>query len=107
MTINELVKESFDCAVAHGWHDEPRSFGDLIALIHSEISEALEESRKYDPAKVYYVDGKPEGSFVELADCCIRIFDACGRYGIDLENLLKIKMAYNKTRPYRHGNKKL
>ena len=49
---------------------------------------------------------KPEGVAVELADCMIRILDYCGHAGIDIEEAIRIKHEYNKTRPYRHGGKK-
>ena len=109
MKINNAVKESYENARDHGWHDKQRSIGDLICLMHSELSEALEEHRNGKaPTEIYYNENKPtkpEGIPVELADCVIRIFDFCGLYGIDLEEVLKVKMEYNKTRPYRHGNK--
>lgn len=38
-----------------------------------------------------------------MADCIIRICDTCGKYGIDLEKAIEIKMSYNKNRPYKHG----
>ncbi len=50
-------------------------------------------------------DKKPEGIPIELANLLIRIFDTCGTYGINLSEALRMKMAYNKTRPYRHGGK--
>ena len=109
MDINTAVKNSYTNAKDHGWHDEKRTIGDLICLMHSELSEALEEHRNgHAPTEIYYNDtkpNKPEGIPVELADCVIRIFDFCGLYGIDLESVLKQKMEYNRTRPYRHGNK--
>jgi NTP pyrophosphatase (non-canonical NTP hydrolase) len=127
MRINELVKEAHENAVKHGWWETERSFGEQIALMHSELSEALEEFRNgHNTTEIYTkckmneikaVGGggcgvckncpvnKPEGIPIELADCIIRIFDTCGKYGIDLENALKIKMEYNKNRPYKHGNK--
>lgn len=48
----------------------------------------------------------PESVAVELADCMIRILDYCGHDGIDIEEAIRIKHEYNKTRPYRHGGKK-
>lgn len=80
-----------------------------IALMHSELSEALEEFRRDGMRELYFDTQhgmKPEGIAVEFADCIIRILDFCGAYGIDLEDALITKMAYNKTRPYRHGGKK-
>ncbi|WP_051459471.1 nucleoside triphosphate pyrophosphohydrolase family protein [Paenibacillus zanthoxyli] len=123
--ITELVKAAHDNAVAKGWWDEDRSFGEIIALIHSEASEALEDYRKGNhPRNVWYDRRLPEGGLQtvlemkhdtdkpcgipsELADIVIRVFDACGRYGIDLERAITEKMAYNATRSQRHGGKVL
>lgn len=104
MTINELVSRAHENAVRHGFWDKPPEFGTAIALIHSELSEALEEHREGKNA--YYVEnGKPEGYAVELADAVIRIADLCGALGIDLEEVIAKKMGYNESRPYRHGKK--
>ena len=114
MHINELCKKANDASVKAGWQDEPRSFGDLIALMHSELTEAFEEFRAghpldevYFPATLGTNANKPEGVPVELADAVIRICQCCGQYGIDLENAIVSKMAYNETRGHRWEGKKL
>lgn len=93
--INQLCKEAFETAKSKGWHHEPRETGTLLALIHSEVSEALEADRK----------GDEEGFQEELADVCIRIFDLCGSKKIDLEGAIQKKMERNKGRSYKHGGK--
>lgn len=123
--LNELAKEVHQNAVEHGWWEEERSFGEIIALCHSELSEALEEFRNHKPFEYFNCksenidelingcgeecktckNGKPEGIAVELADCIIRILDYCGKEGIDIDGAIRIKHEYNKTRPYKHGGK--
>lgn len=116
--LNQLKDEIHQNAVIHGWWEEDRSFGEIIALCHSELSEALEEYRDDSPMIYYSGNGtisnvpnelcrKPEGIAIELADCIIRILDYCGKVGIDIENAIRIKHIYNQERPYRHGGKKI
>ncbi|NLL18810.1 MAG: hypothetical protein GX262_07265 [Clostridia bacterium] len=107
--LNILRDEIHRNAIEHGWWDEERSFGDILSLCHSELSEALEEHRNgHLPTEVYFSnEEKPEGIPVELADCIIRVLDYCGHEGIDIAQAVITKHEFNKTRPYRHGGKKL
>jgi NTP pyrophosphatase (non-canonical NTP hydrolase) len=127
-TIKQFQKEIHRLAVAKGWFDgPPRNIPEMLALIHSEISEALEDWRKDDSGKeiflekhgnrislsnvttgaVYEKEGwKPVGFAIELADAVIRIMDLCEHLGIDLAQAIIVKHAFNCTREYRHGNLK-
>lgn len=102
--LTSLAYMAYSLAASKGfWDDEP-NLGEKIALIHSELSEALEEVRAgHAPDEVYWVDGKPEGLPIELADAVIRIADLCGHYGIDLNAVVHQKLLYNQTRPTKHG----
>jgi len=122
LTVSELVREAHANAEKHGFWDDPPEMGTSIALIHSELSEALEEVRKGNPGLWYMKRGtiggepaekmelglpkngeKPEGFITELADAVIRIADLCGYLGIDLAPVIRAKMKYNATRPKMHG----
>ena len=111
MQIKELIQEAHKTATEKGWWDKPdRNIPELLALIHSEVSEALEAYREtgiFQLDKVWHEkpDNKPEGFIVELADVLIRIADLCGEFDLDIESALIEKMEFNKSRPYRHGNK--
>ena len=85
-----------------GWYRDPatgepvtRNFGEVIALMHSELSEALEADRKG------LMDDKlPHrcGVEVELADCFIRILDTAAALGLDVAGALIEKNRYNRQR---------
>lgn len=107
MSLNELAKSIHDCAVRHGWWDGNRPMGDVIANIHSEITEAWEFYRSGMPLnEVHYSENnKPDGFPIELADTIIRILDLSARLGLDMDALIAEKQAYNEKRPYRHGGK--
>lgn len=100
-----LQKTAHLIAKDKGWWDNPRGMVECIALMHCELSEAIEELRKNEAPAMYWEGEKPEGWAVELADCVIRIMDACEHYGVNLEDLITMKMRYNETRPYKHGKK--
>lgn len=118
-----FTKEVHTNATAHGWWDEPRTFGEIISLCHSELSEALEEFRNSKP--MIYCDtgmklngicqdegcigvecwnrsnkGKPEGIAVELADCIIRILDWFGQEAVDPAAWISVVSGATDNRPF-------
>ena len=82
MRIQELIDDIHKNAVEHGWWETARSKQEIIALINSEWSEALEESRAGHPLVWLGEHDKPEGIAVELVDGVIRIFDYLGQMGL-------------------------
>lgn len=108
-SIAQMQSEVIAWATRKGWHPAPeRTFGDECALLHSEVSEALEAFRTngfedFDDPKT----GKPEGVASEFADVFIRLLHYCEVHGIDLEYEFERKMAYNEKRPWRHGGRTL
>lgn len=107
--IGEIQRIVHYLATQKGWHEsrdpkDPNTHLAMLALIHSEVSEAVEEIRKGGEI-VRFVDGKPEGVGSELADIAIRLFDYAAFCGINLEYRIVEKHAYNETRSRRHGGK--
>ena len=100
--FNKAAKDIHNENVIAGWWTDPetggyidRNKGELLALIHSEISECLEGIRKGIPD-----DKLPHRSMeeVEMADAIIRILDYAGRFELDLDGAIAEKRAYNQKR---------
>ena len=96
MDIKELQVEAHKIATSKGFWSSKRNHGELIALMHLELSECLGALRNNNWT------GKG-GVGEELADCTIRILDASEAWKIDLEKEIVKKMEFNKDRPMRHG----
>lgn len=103
LTIAEMCERAHETSKSKGWWEEDRNDAEMIALMHSELSEALEALRKPGPSE------KLEGFSAleeELADVLIRIGDFCQARGVRLTAAVRAKDEYNRSRPHRHGGKK-
>jgi len=127
--LNKLSTEIHKNAKSKGFFDSEKNIGEMLCLIHSEVSEALEADRKnHYSAKSWNLENNVDlddldtstkkqyfkvefevaikNTFEdELADIIIRVLDLCAFKGIDIESHIKMKMAYNSLRSHKHGKK--
>ena len=95
---------NFQINMDHGFEEEIYNVGEKIALMHSELSEALEYLRKDNGPS----DHIPEfsGAEEEFADCIIRIMNTAQRLRLRVAEAMIAKQAFNNARPFKHGSKK-
>ena len=122
METNKLAAEIHANAKSKGFYDEPKNIGEMLCLIHSEVSEALECDRKdkyctNELAQAVFNESNDEifkinfKSMVkdtfpaELADIIIRVCDLAEFKGVDLELFIMCVMRNNSLREYKHGKK--
>jgi NTP pyrophosphatase (non-canonical NTP hydrolase) len=123
--INQLAKEVHQNARDKGFFEKEKNIGEMLAIIHSEVSEALEADRKdryvnrNEAGDINLLCDVPDSAFFksffeadykntfedELADIVIRVMDLAAFKGIDLEAHIKAKMRYNSMREKYHGKK--
>ena len=128
MEIKELVQKAHEHALEKGFYDGKFNFAEKLMLVVSELGELLEAHRTekrfvrdfYEPsepsddliAKLETMDVYAIERFEEMykdqledefADILIRLTDLCGYFNINIEKHLKAKIAYNKSREYKHG----
>jgi NTP pyrophosphatase (non-canonical NTP hydrolase) len=118
--INELAREIHENNKAKGFYDDPdKNVGEMLCLIHSEVSEALEADRKgiFTTGDIHLVNGWSDNdsfkaafeknvkdSFEdELADVMIRVMDLAAFKGINLDEHIKAKVRFNTLREHKHG----
>lgn len=127
--LNDLARSIYKANAAKGfWPEEPttRNKPEALMLMVCELAEAMEAFRKNRFAvevnsslahlnalstnqgdleifKAHFQDNIKDTFEDELADTLIRILDYVGGFNIDIDAHIKTKLAYNATRPYKHG----
>lgn len=103
LAFDAQIVKAYAIAKDHGWHEAPRNDGEVLALIHCEVSEALQALRNGNPPDHHCP--KFSSLEVELADVIIRIMDYAGEKDLDIAGAILAKMEINRNRPYKHGRK--
>lgn len=103
ISFNEMANRFYVTAKSKGWYEKPREDGTMIALMHSELSEALEALRHGNPQseKIPAFTHAEE----EMADTIIRIMDMAAHKGWNLGDAIIAKAEFNKGRAHKHGGK--
>jgi NTP pyrophosphatase (non-canonical NTP hydrolase) len=99
--FNIVAKDMNRIAREHGFWDNPRNDGEMIALAHSELSECFEALRHNNPRDEHCIQFN--NAEVELADCIIRIMDMAYARGYKVAEALLAKSEFNNKRPHMHG----
>lgn len=122
--LNQLAQKIHENNKAKGFYDDEKNIGEMLCLVHSEISEALESDRKekyadipewvwedidhmQEPKKYrkLFLFNLKDTFEDEIADAIIRLLDISAYKGIDIERHIAAKMKYNSMRPHKHGKK--
>lgn len=107
MEFAEMEDRVAQLLVAKGWAQERLTFGECIALVMTELGEALDTFRKRGDEPYTTPEGKPDDIGSELADVLIRLLHTSMYFGVDLEYEFLRKMDYNWGREFQHGGKTL
>ncbi len=92
--LNEKMIQVRALADAKGFSSEPERIWEMLALIHTEVSEATDAYKKGEPV---------EHVGEELADAVIRILHLLSALNLDAEQLFQDKMKKNWERPFKYN----